>query len=152
MKRKKTTSHVVKSRPVKNWDLTFSTNWLVGSEAWILVFVRVSLGLIFLWFGVGELWQPYQWSGYVPFVSPDSIYAVVLVLLHGGVLWVLATALILGVASRAAALLGAGVMLQILVALAVGNGLSDTVVRDFGIFCLTLVILSTPPTRSLLDS
>ncbi|MGH9074888.1 MAG: hypothetical protein ACRDZQ_12345, partial [Acidimicrobiales bacterium] len=61
------------------------------------------------------------------------------VLAHGGLLLVLAMALVCGVAPRLAAGVGVLVMIEIVISLGV-QGPSDIVVRDVGILALTLAV------------
>ncbi|HED04523.1 MAG TPA: hypothetical protein ENI60_07135 [Candidatus Fraserbacteria bacterium] len=129
---------------VRGQPALIPASWLTWLEAWTPTAVRITLGLIFLWFGVAELLQPHMWTGYVPLLASGSSAALFLVLLHGGLLWMLATALILGIAPRTAALLSVGVMLEIILMLLVGHGLSDIVARDFGVLGLALVTLAGP--------
>jgi len=91
-----------------------------------------------------------MWAGYVPLLSSSSSVASLLVLLHGGLLWMLATALILGIAPRTAALLSVGVMGEIILALLFGHGLSDIVARDLGVLGLALVTLVSDRQKLLL--
>jgi uncharacterized membrane protein YphA (DoxX/SURF4 family) len=101
---------------------------------------RILLGVVFAWFGYHELLQPAQWTQYVPVIPESSSLAVILVLAHGWVLFVLAAALIAGIAPRAAAAIASVVMLEIVISLA-ATGLSDTALRDVGVLglaaCLT---------------
>jgi uncharacterized membrane protein YphA (DoxX/SURF4 family) len=117
---------------------------------WGPTMVRMILGLVFLWFGVQELLQPRLWTGYVPLASSDSGIALGLVLIHGGLLWLLATALILGIAPRAAALLGALALAEIILSIAFVHGLNDIVARDLGVLGLALAVLSSDRQRLLL--
>jgi uncharacterized membrane protein YphA (DoxX/SURF4 family) len=107
---------------------------------WAPVAGRALLGLVFLWFGFHELEHPGSWTQYVPVISESSNLAIVLVLLHGWVLFVLGFALIAGIEPRWAAALASVIMLEIVISLIV-TGLSDTALRDVGIlglaFCLT---------------
>lgn len=114
---------------------------LVWLEQWVPTVGRLILGLVSLWFGLNELLQPRLWTGYVPMLSTSSTTAVVLVLVHGGVLFVLGIALILGIAPRIAALVFGLMLLEIIVSLTiVGHGLNDIVARDVGVFGLALVV------------
>ena len=135
---------------VRRQPALIPASWLTWLEAWAPTAVRITLGLIFLWFGVAELLQPRMWAGYVPLLSSSSSVASLLVLLHGGLLWMLATALILGIAPRTAALLSVGVMGEIILALLFGHGLSDIVARDLGVLGLALVTLVSDRQKLLL--
>jgi len=75
----------------------------VITAEWAPVAGRVLLGLVLAWFGYHELTQPGLWTGYVPFVNEASNLAIVAVLVHGWILFVLAVALVAGVAPRVSA-------------------------------------------------
>jgi hypothetical protein len=94
---------------------------------------------VFAWFGYHELVDPRLWTGYVPVVSATSTASVVLVLAHGVLLCVLAVALVVGVAPRAAGAIGALLMVEIVVSLAV-TGINDIVVRDIGVLGLAVAV------------
>lgn len=106
---------------------------------WAATFTRLILGLVFLWFGYHELVDPRLWTGYVPVVPATSTASVVLVLAHGVVLFVLAVALLVGVAPRAAGAIGALLMVEIVVSLGV-SGINDVVVRDVGVLGLAVAV------------
>ncbi len=110
---------------------------------------RILLGVVFAWFGYHELLQPGEWTQYVPFVSESSPLAVFLVLTHGWVLFVTASALIMGIAPRAAAAIASVLMLEIVIALAV-TGLSSTAVRDVGVLGLAVCLTGCKNQRLVL--
>ncbi len=110
---------------------------------------RIVLGLVFFWFGYHELVQPAGWTQYVPVVSESSSPAVVLVLAHGWVLFVLASALVFGVAPRVAAAAAAVVMLEIVISLAV-TGVDATSARDVGILGLAICLTGCKNQRLVL--
>lgn len=101
---------------------------------------RVLLGLVLAWFGYHELMQPAIWTGYVPGVHTASAAAVALVLAHGWVLLIVAVALIAGIATRAAALLAALLLAEIVIWLWASGGLSDLTLRDVGVLGLAACI------------
>jgi len=104
---------------------------------------RVSLGLVLLWFGMHELFQPSQWTGYVPIISQTSHLALAMVLLHGWLLSVLGVALVLGVAARLAAGVSALLLLEIVLSLSFTGGVSDIVARDLGVFGLAVAVFAS---------
>jgi hypothetical protein len=79
------------------------------------------------------------WTGYVPVVPATSTASVVLVLVHGAVLFVLSVALVVGIAPRAAGAIGALLMVEIVISLGV-SGINDIVVRDVGVLGLTVAV------------
>jgi uncharacterized membrane protein YphA (DoxX/SURF4 family) len=106
---------------------------------WAPVAGRILLGLVLAWFGYHELTSPDQWTGYVPVINEASQLAIVAVLVHGWVLFVLAVALIAGIAPRISAAIASVLLLEIVISLAV-SGLSDTSMRDVGVLGLALVL------------
>jgi uncharacterized membrane protein YphA (DoxX/SURF4 family) len=100
---------------------------------------RILLGVVFFWFGYHELVQPGGWTQYVPVVNESSSLAVILVLVHGWVLFVLAAALVAGVAPRLAAAIAGVVLLEIVISLAV-TGAAETTARDIGILGLAVCL------------
>lgn len=106
---------------------------------WAPVAGRVLLGLVLAWFGYHELTSPDQWTGYVPVVNEASQLAIVAVLVHGWVLFVLAVALIAGIAPRISAAIASVLLLEIVISLSV-SGLSDTSMRDVGVLGLAVVL------------
>jgi uncharacterized membrane protein YphA (DoxX/SURF4 family) len=100
---------------------------------------RILLGVVFFWFGYHELVQPGGWTQYVPVVSESSSLAVILVLAHGWVLFVLAAALVAGIAPRVAAAVASVVMLEIVISLAV-TGVDATALRDVGVLGLAVCL------------
>lgn len=110
---------------------------------------RIVLGLVFFWFGYHELVQPGGWTQYVPVVSESSSPAIILVLAHGWVLFVLASALVFGVAPRVAAAAASVVMLEIVISLAV-TGVDATAVRDVGVLGLAICLTGCKNQRLVL--
>jgi uncharacterized membrane protein YphA (DoxX/SURF4 family) len=100
---------------------------------------RILLGLVFFWFGYHELVQPGGWTQYVPVVNESSSLAVILVLAHGWVLFVLAAALVAGIAPRVAAAIASVLLLEIVISLAV-TGLSPEALRDVGVLGLAVCL------------
>ncbi len=106
---------------------------------WAPVAGRVLLGLVLAWFGYHELTSPDQWTGYVPVIDEASKLAIVAVLVHGWVLFMLAVALIAGIAPRISAAIASVLLLEIVISLSV-SGLSDTSMRDVGVLGLAVVL------------
>jgi uncharacterized membrane protein YphA (DoxX/SURF4 family) len=106
---------------------------------WAPVAGRVLLGLVLVWFGYHELTSPDQWTGYIPVINEASKLAIVAVLVHGWVLFMLAVALIAGIAPRISAAIASVLLLEIVISLSV-SGLSDTSMRDVGVLGLAVVL------------
>jgi uncharacterized membrane protein YphA (DoxX/SURF4 family) len=100
---------------------------------------RALLGLVLAWFGYHELLLPGEWTGYVPVINEASNLAIVAVLVHGWLLFVLAVALIAGIAPRLSAAIASVLLLEIVISLAV-SGLSDTSMRDVGVLGLAICL------------
>jgi uncharacterized membrane protein YphA (DoxX/SURF4 family) len=116
---------------------------------WAPVAGRVLLGLVLAWFGYHELTSPDQWTGYVPVINETSQLAIVAVLVHGWVLFVLAVALIAGIAPRISAAIASVLLLEIVISLSV-SGLSDTSMRDVGVLGLAVVLTGCRSQRLVL--
>ena len=116
---------------------------------WAPVAGRVLLGLVLVWFGYHELTSPDQWTGYVPIINEASRLAIVAVLVHGWVLFVLAIALIAGIAPRVSAAIASVLLLEIVISLSV-SGLSDTSMRDVGVLGLAVVLTGCRSQRLVL--
>ncbi len=129
------TAHVMIETPLGEWAVTVA---------------RIVLGLVCLWFGTNELIQPHLWTGYVPIIPTTGVLPVVLVLLHGGALFVFGIALIVGIVPRIVALFVALLLLEIVLTLSIGHGVNDIAVRDMGILGLALAIAGSTRQRLLL--
>jgi uncharacterized membrane protein YphA (DoxX/SURF4 family) len=116
---------------------------------WAPTVGRILLGVVFFWFGYHELVQPGGWTQYVPVVSESSTPAVILVLAHGWVLFVLAAALVAGIAPRVAAAAASVVLLEIVISLAV-TGLDATALRDVGVLGLAVCLTGCKNQRLVL--
>ena len=119
------------------------------SAEWAPTAGRILLGAVFFWFGYHELVQPGHWTQYVPVLSESSSLAVVLVLAHGWVLFVIAAALVAGIAPRAAAAIASVLLPEIVISLAV-TGVSDTAVRDLGVLGLAVCLTGCKNQRLVL--
>jgi uncharacterized membrane protein YphA (DoxX/SURF4 family) len=116
---------------------------------WAPVVGRAMLGLVFIWFGFHELEHPGSWTQYVPVISESSTLAIVAVLMHGWVLFVLGFGLIAGIEPRWAAALSSVIMLEIVISLIV-TGLSDTAMRDVGVLGLAVCLTGVRHQRLVL--
>ena len=119
------------------------------SAEWAPTAGRILLGVVFFWFGYHELVQPGGWTQYVPVVNESSSLAVILVLVHGWVLFVTAAALVAGIAPRLAAAVASVVLLEIVISLAV-TGLSPTALRDIGVLGLAVCLTGCKNQRLVL--
>jgi uncharacterized membrane protein YphA (DoxX/SURF4 family) len=126
------------ARPARRWRGQAERAGDLAAE-WAPVAGRVLLGLVLAWFGYHELTSPDQWTGYVPVINEASQLAIVAVLVHGWVLFVLAITLIAGIAPRIGAAIASVLLLEIVISLSV-SGLSDTSMRDVGVLGLAVVL------------
>ncbi len=110
---------------------------------------RILLGVVFLWFGYHELLEPAQWTQYVPVIPESSAAAIILVLAHGWVLFVLAAALLAGITPRFAAAIASLLLLEIVISLW-ATGLSDTALRDVGVLGLAICLTGCKNQRLVL--
>jgi uncharacterized membrane protein YphA (DoxX/SURF4 family) len=126
------------STPAAGWRgaAEWAGDFAVG---WAPVAGRILLGLVLAWFGYHELLLPGEWTGYVPVINETSNLAIVAVLVHGWVLFVLAVALIAGIAPRVSAAIASVLLLEIVISLSV-SGLSDTSMRDVGVLGLAICL------------
>jgi hypothetical protein len=122
------------------------------AAGWAPTAGRVLLGLVLGWFGYHELVQPALWTGYVPAVGSTSTAAVILVLAHGWLLFVLAVALIAGIWTRASAGVAALLLVEIVIWLTATAGLSDLTLRDVGVLGLALCLTGATKQRFTLAS
>ncbi len=110
----------------------------VGAQ-WAPTVGRVLLGLVLAWFGYHELLLPGEWTGYVPVINETSNFAIIAVLVHGWLLFVLAVALVAGIAPRVSAAISSILLLEIVISLSV-NGLSNDSLRDLGVLGLAVCL------------
>lgn len=107
------------------------------TRKWGLPLLRISMSLVFLYFGLSQLWQPFRFVGWLPPEASLIPLAPTTLILFNGVLEVaLGLLLLLGVYTRIAAL----VLGLHLVAIAVTMGFTETAVRDMGLAFATLSV------------
>ena len=122
-----------------------------------MVLLRLGTGVVFLWFGVAQLRDPDFGAAYLPefvytigerlgIIDFDRLFTVV----HGAVEVALASALIVGLFTRAAALLLALQLAVIVVTVYLLAG-PAIAIRDFGVMIATLVVAMNGPDRMSAD-
>ncbi len=111
--------------------------------------MRVGLGFVLGWFGIQELRHPSDWAVFVPsFVADHSPVALNdLIHLHGYLLVVSASAVILGLLYVPGCLLAMGLLSGVVLGLWLDGGVSDLVIRDVGLLALASG-LAIDPVRS----
>jgi len=107
------------------------------------VLLRISLGIVFLWFGISQLYAPANWIGFVPEFMASLYSAQVLVILNGSLEVFLGLMMISGVYVRVASLI-LGIHLTMI---GVSMGYTATAVRDIGLGLATLAIMFIGPDR-----
>ncbi len=102
------------------------------------VVLRLSIALVFLWFGINQIADPNQWVAYVPdsVVNFSGLAVTTIVFLNAIFEIILGSALLLGFFTRWTSALLALHIIDIFVIV----GLNATGVRDFGIAAATLTI------------
>ncbi len=116
-------------------------------EAYGHLILRVSLALVFLWFGINQLYDPFAWTGLVPQFFTQFILAKSLVIANGCVEIILSLFLISGTYTRIVSIL----LGLHLLGIAVSLGYSAIAVRDFGLSLATLSIAFFEPDRFTVD-
>ncbi len=107
--------------------------------AWRALIGRVALGGVMLYFGVGELWNPSQWTGYIP--QPlHFLPAIPLLLVHGYALFAIGGLLLLGAWTRPMSWLSVAVLASIVLGLVINGGGTSLYVRDLGLMGLALTL------------
>ncbi len=113
------------------------------------IILRVSLALVFLYFGIMQIRDPGAWSGFVPDrFHISGISANNIVIFNGFMEIVLGTFLIVGLYVRFAAL----VMSLHLFGIAFSIGFSPLGIRDFGLAFATLALFFIGVDRYTVDN
>ncbi len=112
----------------------------ISHDALRQLVARAGLGFVLIWFGVGELWQPSQWTGYIP-AFLHGLPQVPMILVHGYVLFAAGALLLLGQWTRPMAALAALMLLSIIGSLMLNGGGTSLYVRDIGLLALSLTLL-----------
>lgn len=101
-----------------------------------MALVRIAMSLVFLWFGLNQLFQPEEFMGYLPGFLLTLDFAKNLVVMNGIFEVVLGSLLLVGLYTRIAAL----ILSLHLFAIAVNLGYNDIAVRDLGLSLTTLAV------------
>lgn len=97
---------------------------------------RLGLSIVFLWFGINQLFNPDHFLGYLPGFLLDLEYARYFVIANGIFEIIFGTLLIIGLYTRLAAI----ILGLHLVAITSQLGYGETAVRDFGLALSTISI------------
>ena len=111
--------------------------------------LRIGIGIVFLWFGLTNIFNPQTLIGYLPkFVQTLPIEPLSILLITGIFEVVFAIFLIIGLFTRLSSLL----LFLHLVIVIIGIGYNDVAVRDFGLALATLAIFLHGPAKWCLDN
>lgn len=100
---------------------------------------RIATGVVLGCFGFWELTGPGQWTGFVPAVLRAVGPAVLLVLAHGWLLFMLGIAALIDFASPVVSWIAVAVMTEVVLGLVLTSGLTSILVRDLGLLALALI-------------
>lgn len=100
---------------------------------------RLGLGFVLIWFGVGELWQPAQWTGYIPGFL-HALPQTPMILVHGYVLFAVGALLVLGLWTRPMAIVSCLILLSIVGTLMLNGGGTSLYIRDIGLLALSVTV------------
>ena len=109
--------------------------------------LRISLSLLFLWFGVSQLYSPAEWTGVVPAQISSIISAGTIVMLNGALEIILGLMLLSGIYVRFSAL----VLGLHLLSIALSMGYSSVAIRDLALALATLSIFLIGPDNLTID-
>ena len=112
--------------------------------------IRISLALVLLWFGIGELLKPESWFSYIPpWLSPIlPIAPKTFILLHGTFETIIGLFLLIGLFTRITAFIAFLHLLSV----AVIVGFNDIGVRDFGLAAMALSLVFSGSKNLSLDN
>lgn len=101
------------------------------------VVLRVGLALVFLWFGMNQLFDPSSWTSFVPSWGVPPFLNTTQVVLMNGLFEVLSSILlILNIFTRPAALL----LALHLVGIVISTGINPIGIRDLGLSVATFAL------------
>ncbi len=120
----------------------------MDKEEFPKVLLRVCLSIVFLYFGVQQVLDASAWTGFVPeFATKFFLSANNIVVMNGVLELILGTFMIIGLYTRASALI-----LSIhLFFIAISMGFVPTSVRDFGLSIATFIIFLNGPDKYCFD-
>ena len=110
--------------------------------------LRLSMALVFLWFGLNQVFNPSFWVGYLPSWTYNLVVSAnTLVMLNGFFETILSVFLLVGSYTRISALLLGLHLLGITFSI----GYNDIAIRDFGLAIATFVVFLNGPDRWTMD-
>ena len=111
------------------------------------IIVRIGMSLVFLWFGLNQLFSPDSFMGYLPGFVAVSGFAMQAVLLNGALEVILGGLLLAGLFTRVVAVL----LVLHLLSISFGLGYNDVLIRDIGLMFATSSIYFSGPDKWTLD-
>jgi len=113
------------------------------------ILLRITVSLVFLWFGLNQLFNASNWLGWLPsFAYSLPIKPIYLILFNGAFETVFGILLIVGLFTRLSSLL----LSLHLLGIAFSLGYNDVAIRDFGLALATLSIFLNGHDKCCLDS
>lgn len=109
--------------------------------------LRISLALVFLYFGISQLTNQTYWIGFVPTFLTTILPATKIVFLNGILEVILGTFLLIGLYTRISSL----ILSLHLAAITLSIGFEPTGIRDFGLTIATLTIFLSNVDQYTLD-
>ncbi|HLJ59268.1 MAG TPA: hypothetical protein VKZ50_06020 [bacterium] len=103
------------------------------------IIARIGTALVLGFFGYWELTTPGEWTGYVPHFVEPFVSSVSLVLLHGWILFMLATAALVDFLPSVISWITVAMMTEVVVGLLLTRGDTSVLIRDVGVLALALV-------------
>jgi uncharacterized membrane protein YphA (DoxX/SURF4 family) len=112
-------------------------------------FLRIGIAFVIIWFGVQQFIEPAMWVGFIPnsILKISPVGATTLVHLNGALEVVFGTSLMLGLFTRASALILALHMADITYVV----GYNSIGVRDFGLMIAVIAVLLNGADYTTLD-
>lgn len=114
-----------------------------GRHAWSHRFLRISLGIVFLWIGLDIFRHTDAWIGYVPAELPFGLDRVLAIKINGAFDATIGAFLILGWWPKVIAALAALHLIGVLGA----QGIDQVLIRDVGLLGTSLALLFWPKRR-----
>lgn len=106
------------------------------SQEYGKIILRIGMSLVFLWFGITQLYDPSSWTAFVPAFLTAMLPAKTIVMLNGSFEVIFGLLLLAGLYLRIASIL-LGLHLA---GIAFSLGYSATAIRDLGLSIATLSI------------
>ncbi|MCH7850256.1 MAG: DoxX family protein [Nanoarchaeota archaeon] len=124
-------------------------NQLINNKDLKSAILRISLSLVFLYFGFSQVTNPEEWIGFVPeFLTGLILTANNIVMINGILELVLGSFMLIGFFTRPSSLI-LGINLLFI---ATSIGINPTGIRDAGLTIATFVIFLNGPDKYTIDS